>query len=156
MWPQGGSAEQDDATGVKKAGGLGHVTLGHVTLALTCRSSVKCGCSFLLLFLVGCHGNCFLGCSITADNCWGYCLCPPGGDVTKQPGAVWRPAGGDTLTLFPQCFLFRRSFHYLLLLIWFFILINVFPLLYQSLPPGGAVSHDRYMTNVFESVANDD
>lgn len=34
MWPQGGSAEQDDATGVKQAGGLGHVTLGHVTLWL--------------------------------------------------------------------------------------------------------------------------
>lgn len=37
MWPQGGSTEQDHATGVKQAGCLGHVTVGHVTLAPTCR-----------------------------------------------------------------------------------------------------------------------
>lgn len=94
MWPQGGSTEQDHATGVKQAGGLGHVTLGHVTvghvtLAPACRSSAKCGCSFLLLFLVGRHGNCFLGCSITADSCWELLSVPTGGGGQRDQIA-WR------------------------------------------------------------------
>lgn len=69
---------------------------------------------------------------------------------------MWRPAGGDRLTLgdfIPSVFPVQALFS-------LFIIVNI--VLYSnecistSVPEGGAVSHDRCMTNVFESVANDD
>lgn len=81
--------------------------------------------------------------------------------MTKQPGAVWRPAGGDRLTLgdfIPSVFPVQA-------LVSLFIIVNIVlhsnECISTSVPEsttggGGAVSHDRCMTNVFESVANDD